>query len=132
MLPSKVWPYTHVYKDRWNTVWIKASSKIVKHYKSDLFVLDDPLFNGQFFVDVLLNLWRDDSWRRGSLVLNDEMLWILFVLFQKHEKPAFLDPQSLLDVLSIDLVPKIPFKKFFKLIGRKPLVQLRNNLKPRF
>jgi hypothetical protein len=80
----------------------------------------------------LLNLWRDDAWRRGSLVLNREMLGIVFVLFQEHEKPAFLDLQDLLDVLSFDLVLEIPFKKFSKLIGRKPFVQLRHNLKPPF
>jgi hypothetical protein len=80
----------------------------------------------------VLNLGRDDAWRGRSLVSNREMLGILFVLFQKHEKPAFLDPQDLLDVLSFDLVPEIPFKKFFKLIERKPFVQLRHNLKPPF
>jgi hypothetical protein len=45
------------------------------------------------------------------------VLRVFFVLFKEYKKPAFLDPQDLLDVLSFNLVLEIPFKKFFKLIG---------------
>jgi hypothetical protein len=65
---------------------------VIVRCQRDLFVPDDFLFDGQLFEDILLNLWRDDSWRGCSLVLNREVFRILFVVLQEQEKPTFLDP----------------------------------------
>jgi hypothetical protein len=52
----------------------------------------------------LFNHRRDGSRSPGSLVLDGEVLRILFILFQEYEKPSSLDPQDLLDILSFDFI----------------------------
>ena len=46
---------------------------VVVGLQRDLFVLNDSLFNRQFLQDILFDLWRN-SWGRGPLILNREML----------------------------------------------------------
>jgi len=83
---------------------------VIVRGQRDLFVLDDFLFDGQFFEDIPFDLWRDDSWRGRSLILNRERHRILFILFQKQEKPTFFDFQNILNVLSFNLVLEIAVK----------------------
>jgi len=41
---------------------------------------------------------------------------MLFILFQEYEKPSSLDPQDLLDVVSLDFVLCVTVKKLFDLL----------------
>jgi hypothetical protein len=78
----------------------------------------------------VFNLGRNASWRGGSLVSNREVLRMLSVLFEKHEQPALLYPQDLLDIRSLNLVVTITLKKLFDLVWSKSLMHLGHNLRP--
>jgi hypothetical protein len=78
----------------------------------------------------LFDIWGDASWRGGSLGSNRELLRIPFELFQKTEKPSFLNTQDLLDILSFNLLVGITLQKLFHLVWSKPFVHLGHNLRP--
>jgi hypothetical protein len=62
--------------------------------------------------------------------LSRELLRIVFILFQKDEKPALLYTQDLLDVLSFNLLVGITLQKLFHLVWGKTFVYLGHNLRP--
>jgi hypothetical protein len=95
----------------------------------DRFVLNDFLLNRQFLEKVVFKVLRD-SRRSFSLVLGGEMFGIFSILFKEHEKPAFLYPQDLLEILSFYLILGITLDKFLHLIRGKSFVQLGHNLRP--
>jgi hypothetical protein len=66
------------------TVFDKA---IVVGLQRDLFVLDDSLFDRQFFQNGLFHLSRN-SRRGGPLILDREMLRVLLILVEEREEPS--------------------------------------------
>lgn len=66
-------------------------------------VLDDFLFDSQFFKDGHLGLFRNlPSWL-SPLILDGECIGIFLILLHQKEESAFLDAQDLLDIAPGDL-----------------------------
>ncbi len=63
----------------------------------------------------MFEIWREAG-RCNSLVLDREVLRVLLILFEEHEKSSLSYSKDLLNIFSFDFVLYIALQKFFDLI----------------
>ena len=76
---------------------------VIVRGQRDILVLDNVFFDGEFKEQILLKGFGD-SWRRGSMVLEGEMVRIVSILSHESKKPSFFNSKDLLEVFSFNLI----------------------------